>query len=447
MQREAKRIDFELPNEEVVTGKVATEDVETEADKADVTAEDDEVAEAEVYNATLTSDPGTPASYREALAGADSKKWHEALVAELNNFTKRGSWAMIERTIVAEKKRKIIPQKWELRKKNEQDGSIRYKLQSVTKGYMQVPGIDFTELFSQEDWICEVFDVEAAFLNADNDIKMYAEWLEGSVELGYLTEESHDKFKATMHDMAVTIVEDYVKHIGHPIKDARTPGFPGTTLTKGEDEAERISTERYRSLVGKIMYYTTKIAPDCASAARELSQFMARPTQKHWNTMERLVAYIKEKKSHHLVYRKPRELRVIGAADANYYATNADDRKSVFGSIHTVGGMQTSWSSRTQMDVRMNWIRNVVDAGRVIFLFMKSEEMPADGMTKNVPERLFQYHVPDMLNGTMRSWREDVKMSGLSSNQGAVTPAITDRDKRASDEWKRVKRRNPSNQD
>jgi hypothetical protein len=60
---------------------------------------------------------------------------------------------------------------------------------------------------------------------------------------------------------------------------------------------------------------------------------LARPTLEHWKAVERQ-AYIKEKKSHHLVYRKPRELRVIGR-DANY-ATNPDDRKSISGSIHIV---------------------------------------------------------------------------------------------------------------
>jgi hypothetical protein len=625
----ARRVEFKLPIEEVETE--ATKELATEDDAAEDNAAADDATEEDttsahfVYNASIVSDPGTPTTYREALAGADSKKWHASLLAELNNFTKRGSWAKVERATVAEKGRKLIPQKWVLKKKNEQDGSIRFKSRSVTKGYMQVPGVDFTESFSpvatdstirigigltlfyeEENWICEVFDVEAAFLNADIDIEMYAEWPEGSVELGFLTQEEHDKYciqmlksqygnvdaalrwtrtfaahltkigmiqsqvdpclfykkdpnngkivllvicfvddqicngtkteiewlkkkvrerfniqdlgrlkkflgiwyewgrdndgpfvKATMNDMAATIVEDYEKHVGHPIKGAKTPGFPGTTLTKGEDDqAEGIDTEKYRSLVGKIMYYVTKIAPDCANAARELSQYMARPTLDHWKAVERLVAYIKEKKSHHLVYRKPRELRVIGSADANY-ATNPDDRKSISGSIHTVGGMITSWSSKKQssvtlssaeseyfsaaehmketrfqqmlldeiatnvypsvvyednqgciflvknrqvgsrtkhMDVRMHWIRNEVAAGRVIFLFVPSEEMECDGMTKNVPERLFQYHVPNMLNGTLRSWREDVKMSGLSSNHGAVTPAITS----VNSDWKSV---------
>jgi hypothetical protein len=248
------------------------------------------------------------------------------------------------------------------------------------------------------------------------------------------------------------------------------------------------------------MYYTTKIAPDCANAARELSQFMARPTKEHWKAVERLVGYMKQKESHHLIFRKPRELRVIGSADSNY-ATNPDDRKSISGSIHTVGGMLTSWSSKKQksvtlssseaelssaaehmketkfqqmmldeidtsilpsvvyednqgciylvknqqvgprtkhIDVWMHWVRDEVAAGRVILLFVPSEEMEADGLTKNVTDRLFQAHMPNMLNGTLRSWRKDVEMDGMSSNRAPVTPSIMSRDASGTDGWNDV---------
>jgi hypothetical protein len=34
------------------------------------------------------------------------------------------------------------------KKKDEQDGSIRYKSRIVTKGYLQIPGVDYTESFA-----------------------------------------------------------------------------------------------------------------------------------------------------------------------------------------------------------------------------------------------------------------------------------------------------------
>jgi hypothetical protein len=46
----------------------------------------------------------------------------------------------------------------------------------------------------KEDWVLEMFDVEAAFLNAELDKPMYVEWPEGIVELGFLTEKELEKY-------------------------------------------------------------------------------------------------------------------------------------------------------------------------------------------------------------------------------------------------------------
>jgi hypothetical protein len=254
------------------------------------------------------------------------------------------------------------------------------------------------------------------------------------------------------------------------------------------------------------MYYVTKIAPDCANAARELSQYMARPTQEHWRALERLVGYMKQKKSHHLIYRKPRELRVIGSADSNY-ATNPDDRKSISGNIHTVGGMITSWKSKKQasvtlssteaeyqslamhfqetkfqqmlldeiatnqypsvvyednqgciylvknqqvgsrtkhISVRYHFMRNEVTADKVIVIFVPSEENESDILTKNVIEKLFQYHSAQLLHGTLRHWREDVKIGDRVADSGSRTPNITSQSANESKEWKSIARHRTS---
>ena len=132
------------------------------------------------------------------------------------NFINRDAWKKIERTLVSKLGRKPVPVKWIFKIKEEHHGGLRYKSRIVVKGYMQIPGVDFTESFSPvatdatirmiigiflfqlnhkgEDWILEMFDVEAAFLNAELDKPMYVEWPEGIVELGFLTQEELDKY-------------------------------------------------------------------------------------------------------------------------------------------------------------------------------------------------------------------------------------------------------------
>ena len=88
-----------------------------------------------------------------------------------------------------------------LKKKNEQNGSIRYKGRIVVKGYVQIPGVDFTESFAPVAtdttvrilfaialyyaFDLEVIDVEAAFLEADLDEQIFIEWPDGVVEFGF----------------------------------------------------------------------------------------------------------------------------------------------------------------------------------------------------------------------------------------------------------------------
>ena len=95
--------------------------------------------------------------------------------------------------------------KWVFKKKNEQDGSVRYKGRIVVKGFVQIPGVDFTHSHSPVagdatirtilavclymGWECDMLDIEAAFLEADLEETMYIEWPKGMVELGYMTKE------------------------------------------------------------------------------------------------------------------------------------------------------------------------------------------------------------------------------------------------------------------
>jgi hypothetical protein len=74
--------------------------------------------------------------------------------------------------------KKILKVKGVFKKKDEQDGSIRYKSRIVMKGYLQIPGVDYTESFApvatgttihlllamalyrqEEDWMVECLDM------------------------------------------------------------------------------------------------------------------------------------------------------------------------------------------------------------------------------------------------------------------------------------------------
>jgi DNA-binding protein Fis len=95
---------------------------------------------------------------------------------------------------------------WQFKNKTEQDKTIRHKSRACAKGYKQVPGKDYTELFSLVvtdmsvrtgiaiylfhadghdglTYEIELIDIEAGFLEGGMDKATYIDWPTGMLEL------------------------------------------------------------------------------------------------------------------------------------------------------------------------------------------------------------------------------------------------------------------------
>ncbi len=92
---------------------------------------------------------------------------------------------------------------------------------------------------------------------------------------------------ATMKKLEDEIVQTYEKIIGREVKTYETPGVPNKYLSK--NEGPTVNMTDYRSMVGKIMYLTSKLAPDLANGARELAQHLSNPGEDHWKALDRMV--------------------------------------------------------------------------------------------------------------------------------------------------------------
>ena len=161
-----------------------------------------------IYSSTLASDPGKPRNFAAAMKSPERAKWETAMHQEIANFYQRGVWKQFPRAQL--NGRKPLRNRWVFKKKHEQDKSTRYKGRIVVKGYVQIPGVDFTESFApvatdtsictvfaitlyKQVWVCELIDVEAAFLEADLDEDIYMEWPEGILEFGFENEATTTK--------------------------------------------------------------------------------------------------------------------------------------------------------------------------------------------------------------------------------------------------------------
>ena len=202
---------------------------------------------------------------------------------------------------------------------------------------------------------------------------------------------------ARMPKMVDEIIELYEKEHGDipQSKLYGTPGTPGKTLSK--NDGDPINAEKYRSIVGKIMYLVTKLFVEGSNAARELSKHFSNPGEEHWDAVGRFVGYLKKHRQDiRLTYRVPIELRPVSMVDTDY-ATNKEDRKSITGTIHTVGGTITAWQSKSQATVTLS-----------------STEAEYIGMASGLQEILFMHMLLDEIDGSIRPGVE------VEDNQGAM---------------------------
>lgn len=167
-----------------------------------------------------------------------------------------------------------------------------------------------------------------------------------------LDEQGKPYIEARMDRKRDDIINSFEEMEKKQYKVRKTPAAPGSVLKKHEGEAIRI--EDYRSMIGKIMYYATKVGPKIVNAIRELATHMGCPGEEQWKALGHLVGYLKgTKETPALILKQPLELRCVSFVDASY-GNSCEGRRSVSGQMHTLGGMLTAYSSRTQKTVSMS---------------------------------------------------------------------------------------------
>ena len=101
---------------------------------------------ARVCKVDLSPIPLVPSNIYEALNGPDKEAWIASFTEELNSMRDQGVW---DRPAVPPKGKKILPGRWVLTLKLDSMGAIaRFKARWVAKGFHQIEGIDFHEIYS-----------------------------------------------------------------------------------------------------------------------------------------------------------------------------------------------------------------------------------------------------------------------------------------------------------
>ncbi|KAG8489513.1 hypothetical protein CXB51_017534 [Gossypium anomalum] len=134
-----------------------------------------------------------PSNYSEAISCEDSEKWMFAMQEEMESLHKNKTWDLVK----LPKGKKTVRCKWVFKKKEGTPGveEPKYKARLVAKGYSQVPGVDFTDVFSPvvkhssiraflgivaiHDLELDQLDVKTAFLHGELEEDIYMQQPEG----------------------------------------------------------------------------------------------------------------------------------------------------------------------------------------------------------------------------------------------------------------------------
>jgi hypothetical protein len=133
----------------------------------------------------------TPRTFKQAMRSAESKQRRSAIDKELANLKRKSVWSVKR----LPKQRRALGARWVFARKENPDGSTRYKARYVAKGFNQKEGTDFAHTFAptatftsvrvlltiaaKHNWPVYNFDFVAAYLNAPIDKEVWVSPPEG----------------------------------------------------------------------------------------------------------------------------------------------------------------------------------------------------------------------------------------------------------------------------
>jgi len=145
---------------------------------------------------------------------------------------------------------------------------------------------------------------------------------------------------ATMEKRVKDIIKSYEDASGLIAKEVDSPCIPGKVLQKNEGEI--IEMDSFRSIVGKAMFFSTKLGYRTSSGTIQLAAHLSRPGQEHWDALGRLIGYLKQTKLPGMIYKTPESLRVISCKDTDF-VNCTETRRSVGSDVQTVGCTLVGW--------------------------------------------------------------------------------------------------------
>lgn len=235
-------------------------------------------------------------------------------------------------------------------------------------------------------------------------------------------------------------------------KEAAIPMEPIKNIKREKEKDAQVTEKPIRQLIGCLMYAVLGTRPDLSTCVNICSRQQDEPTEELWKRLKRILRYIKGTLDLELVYEAEENSIFTRFVDSDW-AGSLEDRKSTTGYFYQVYGMTVCWSTRKQstvvisstkaeyialaesaregiwlsniltefdvpkgaftiyednqsyikltqktehkrlkhVDVKFNFIKELVENKSVIIKYVCTKEQIADILTKNLTKEKFEY--------------------------------------------------------
>ena len=106
----------------------------------------------------------------------------------------------------------------------------------------------------------------------------------------------------------------------------------------------------YQQMIGSLIYLMIGTRPDIAWAVSRLSQYMQEPTSTHVESAKHVFRYLRQTTDHKIWYKGASLSGLIGYSDADW-GENRDNRRSTTGFVFLMADGAVTWTSRMQKTV------------------------------------------------------------------------------------------------
>ncbi|GFS70807.1 retrovirus-related Pol polyprotein from transposon TNT 1-94 [Trichonephila clavipes] len=196
----------------------------------------------------------------------------------------RKVWNLVE----PPKEAKVLGCRWVYSiKRNEQNEIVRCKARLVAQGFKQVK--DDIVMFGETK---KDLDNGITFLQGHFDLKILGETKK---LLGIEFEEKNEKLYIHQSSYIEKLCKQY-ERFKFPVSSLPIPkGLVLSKLDCPRTPAEINEMAKYpnRNLIGSLSFIAARTRPDIMYAVNLLSQFQSNPGIKHWNSLLKLLGYLK----------------------------------------------------------------------------------------------------------------------------------------------------------